>query len=155
MEPISWIGLGGSLLRGLSNWWSGRKQNELIEKSLRQQAEEFAARKQRWSQEDMARKMLGLDMERNMRARQRKMEEMAPIFDKQRDELEKLNESRFRTSSGEDMMVKANDMRAFLLDMIKDRIEKGNENLQRNRSEFDEIDRDIAKRMRNISNIKF
>jgi hypothetical protein len=154
MDPLSLIGVGGTLVNGLVNWFSGKKQNELMEKSLRQQAEELAARKQRWAQEDMMRKMLRLDMANNVRAMQRKTEEMAPIFDKQRNELEKLNESRFKTSSGEDIMVKANDMKSFLLDMVKNAIEKNNEKPASEHGGLDDIYKNLARHRKYIEDFK-
>jgi hypothetical protein len=156
MDPTTaGIGLVGGIINGISNWYSAKEQRKIMERELDQRDQDRADRRKRWAQEDMMKRMLRLDMERNVRAKQRKMEEMAPIFDKQRNELEKLNESRLRTSSGEDIMVKANDMKVFLLDMVKNALKKNEGSLEKELKGLGEIDREMAEHKRYRDSFKF
>jgi hypothetical protein len=135
-ELLGKIGLGGAspwgiglnLLGGVLNWISGDKaakeQNKLLEQMAGLRAQELADRRARWAQDDAFLKGLDEKSLKNVLAIQKKTSDFIPIFDRERQEERKKRDAWQRTSQGEDLLTKGNDMKAFLLDMFKKKLER-------------------------------
>ncbi|MDR3124484.1 MAG: hypothetical protein LBU10_01215 [Endomicrobium sp.] len=146
LEIAALVGLGGNLFTGVRNWIFGNKQEKMVGESLRQQARELEERKRRWGQEDMLRNMLRLKMSKNASELQKKTEEYIPIFDKEREELKRVQDARYKKLAGED----PNDMRNFLLAMIKEKLQRDNHYSMQGLDREDENEKELKRLISNI-----
>jgi hypothetical protein len=159
LSPANAWGLGFNALGGLINLFGGnsakKERNKLLEQMGRLKAQDLADRRARWAKEDALERELENKMSKNVLATRRKAENFIPIFDRERQELGKTHDAWQRTSTGEDLLTKGNDMRAFLLDMARKKLQdeptystrdKDLERIDKGLKELSQYQRNFAKK---------